>query len=64
MFTHPRPVNNSESEAKLTLAAPPVWEYPFLLIKSLKVVRSLTLNPWSLCLANHQPLVLDSVCGV
>ncbi|KAF8432339.1 squalene epoxidase-domain-containing protein, partial [Boletus edulis BED1] len=39
MFTHPRPVNNSNGEVKPTLAVPPVWEYPFLLIKSVKVVR-------------------------
>lgn len=42
MFTHPRPTNNPKSEAKPTLAAPPVWEYPFLLIKSVKVVCYLT----------------------
>ena len=41
MFTHPRPVNNPKSEAKPMLAVPPVWEYPFLLIKSVKVVRCL-----------------------
>ncbi|KAF8432348.1 hypothetical protein L210DRAFT_3507530 [Boletus edulis BED1] len=39
MFTHPRPVNNSNGEVKPTLAVPPVWEYPFLLIKSVKVCR-------------------------
>ncbi|KAF8122509.1 squalene epoxidase-domain-containing protein [Boletus edulis] len=37
MFTHPRPVNNPNGEVKSTLAVPPVWEYPYLLIKSVKV---------------------------
>ena len=45
MFTHPRPVNDSTSETKPTLAAPPVWEYPLLLIKSVKVVCCLPFYP-------------------
>ena len=46
MFTHPRRVNDLEDTATPVLAAPPVWEYPFLLIKSVRVVsRILVLDP-------------------
>ena len=54
MFTHPRPVNNSKSEAKPTLAIPAVWEYPFLLIKSIRVVRYLTCESRSSRLADGE----------
>jgi len=53
MFTHPRPINNPKSEAKPTLAVPPVWEYPFLLMKSVKVF-------WTACVV-FSPLLWSEI---
>ncbi|KAF9221254.1 SE-domain-containing protein [Gyrodon lividus] len=37
MFTYPRPINSPVNGEKPVLAAPPMWEYPYLLLKSVKV---------------------------
>ncbi|KAG9310430.1 squalene epoxidase-domain-containing protein [Chiua virens] len=38
MFTHSQHVGKSKDKTQSALAAPPVWEYPFLLMKSIKVI--------------------------
>ena len=38
MFTHPRPIPNPANPDKPRMVAPDVVEYPYLLIKSVRVV--------------------------
>ncbi|KAH7884061.1 squalene epoxidase-domain-containing protein [Phlebopus sp. FC_14] len=37
MFLHPRPVNLPVNGDKIVLERPPIWEYPFLTVKSFRV---------------------------
>ncbi|KAF9235758.1 squalene epoxidase-domain-containing protein [Melanogaster broomeanus] len=53
MFVHPRPISNPVNGEKPVLAAPPIWEYPYLALKSVRVF-------WTACFV-FGPLVWSEI---